>query len=286
MTMRPQIMHDLKRTRYAEGTQREYLRVMDLMVKHHWCCPSTMDREQVRAWVDHLHAQLDAGQIGEQRLRQHYAALKFLFAKSLGKPDLVSFLGRGPTERKKLPVVLSVDEVDRLLSALKRPKFRVFFTLVYATGLRVSEACRVETGHIDAERQVLRVIGKGDKERLVPLSPRLLRILRAYWKQERPRAPWLFTSRKGDALRADTARIAIKRAAQQAGLTKKVTPHVLRHTFATHLLDNDTDLRVIQVLLGHASISSTTRYVQVSTKTLAKTKSPLEQLPARKRESG
>ena len=209
MNMRLRIMQDLKRSRYAEGTQQEYLRLIDRMMKHHWCCPSTMDREQVRAWADHLHSQCEQGKFGPQRLRQHYAALRFLFAKSLGKPDHVSFLGRGPSEREKLPVVLSVDEVDRLLAALKVTKYRVCFTLVYATGLRIAEACRVETGHIDAARGVLRVLGKGNKERLVPLSPRLLRILRAYWKQERPQAPWMFTGRKG-CLRGDTARVALK----------------------------------------------------------------------------
>ena len=138
----------------------------------------------------------------------------------------------------------------------------------------------VETRDIDAQRGVIHVRGgKGGKERLVMLSPQLLALLRAYWKRERPAAPWLFASRTGTHLAPEVARKALKRAAQQAKLDKKkVTPHVLRHSFATHLLESGTDLRVIQVLLGHSSIKSTTRYAAVSAKTITRTRSPLERL--------
>jgi len=143
----------------------------------------------------------------------------------------------------------------------------------------VSAACRIETENIDASRGVIKAIGKGDKEQLAPLSPRLLKILRAYWRQERPPAPWLFAAKTGNCLSADTARTAITRATAAAGIDKHVTPHVLRHSFATHLFDRGTDLRVIQVLLGHASIRSTTRYAQVSTKLIAQANGLLDQLP-------
>jgi site-specific recombinase XerD len=157
---------------------------------------------------------------------------------------------------------------------------RVFFTTVYAAGLRIGEASRLETRDIDAERGVIIVrYGKGGKERFVMLSPRLLVILRAYWKQDRPAAPWLFAGRTGNHLAPDVARQAFKRAVTAAKLGKrKVTPHVLRHSFATHLLEGGTDLRVIQVLLGHDSIRSTTRYARVSTAMVVKTKSPFERL--------
>lgn len=144
----------------------------------------------------------------------------------------------------------------------------------------MSEACELQIRDVDAARGVIVVRhGKGNKERLVGLSPRLLGILRAYWKQERPAAPWLFSSRTGGPLRDDAARMALSRAAIEAGIDKHVTPHVLRHSFATHLLDGGTDLRVIQVLLGHAHIHSTTRYARVSTGLIAKTESPLDRLP-------
>jgi site-specific recombinase XerD len=147
--------------------------------------------------------------------------------------------------------------------------------------MRLSEACRLETSWIDAEREVIRIRGKGGKERLVMLPKRLLRILRAYWAQERPPAPWVFVGARdpNKPLHPSTARKALALATDAAGLTKKVTPHVLRHSFATALLESGTDLRVIQVLLGHKTIRSTTRYTRVCAKVIAKTQSPLEQLP-------
>ncbi len=144
--------------------------------------------------------------------------------------------------------VLSADEVEKLLRALEQPKYRVFFTLVYAMGLRLREASRLETRDIDAARGVIHVRhtnAKRKKERFVMLSPRLLVILREYWALTRPAAPWLFASSKGNPLSADMARRALKLAAAKAGVEKKVTPHVLRHSFATHLLEGGTDLRVI-----------------------------------------
>ncbi len=273
---RKRMMQDLELTGYARDTKKKYLSAAGDFVKFHWRCPSEMGQEEVRAWVEHL---TGAGRIGPQRLRQHFAALKFLYAKTLGRPEVVSFLS-SPRDPKRLAVVLSAEQVHRLLQALKLPKYRVFFTTVYATGLRVSEACCLETRDIDASRCVIDVRhGKGDKERLVPLSPRLLRILRAYWQQERPPAPWLFASKTGNHLNDDSARKAIKCASADAGIDKNVTPHVLRNSFATHLLESGTELRVIQVLLGHASIKSTARYAQVSTKLIAKANSPLDQLP-------
>jgi site-specific recombinase XerD len=217
--------------------------------------------------------------LGTQRLRQHFAALRFLYSKTLARPAETAFLS-WPQDTDKLPVVLSEEQVHRLLDALEKPRFRVFFTTMYAAGLRISETCRIQTGDIDAARGVIHVRkAKGGKERLVMLSPRLLVILRAYWKLTRPPAPWLFTGRTGRPIAAEVARNALARAAAAIKLDKKVTPHVLRHSFATHLLEAGTDLRVIQVLLGHGSIRVTTRYTRVSAGMIAKTKSPLERLP-------
>lgn len=150
--------------------------------------------------------------------------------------------------------------------------------MLYSTGLRLREASHLEVGDINAARGVIHVRhAKGQRERLVMLSPRLLAILRAYWKQERPAKPYLFPTKAGKPLDPDFARRVLHKAAKAAGLSN-VTPHMLRHSFATHLLDNGTELRVIQVLLGHNSIRTTTRYARVSTAVLAKTKSPLERM--------
>jgi site-specific recombinase XerD len=234
-----------------------------------------MDQDDLRAWV----RRLEADGIGSSRLNQHFSALRFLFKRTLGRPEVVAFLSNRKRP-KKLPPVLSAGEVVRVLEALEQPKFRVLFTTIYAAGLRISEACALQTSDIDAAREVIHVRGKGDKERLAMLSPQLLTILRTYWRQERPPAPHLFAGHKGRPLNPRVARTALRLAAASAGLHKrKVTPHVLRHSFATHLLDGGTNLRIIQVLLGHESIDTTARYLGVSTAMLRKTQSPLEQLP-------
>jgi site-specific recombinase XerD len=270
------MMHDLKLAGYAPKTQRLYINsIRDFAVTFRRS-PTDLGADEVREWVDRLTTR---SKIGPQRVRQHMAALKFLYTKTLWKPEAVSFLS-WPSDPLKLPTVLAVDEVERLLGCLECPKFRVLFITVYATGLRLGEACRLETRDIDAARGVIHVRqAKGNKDRFVMLSPRLLAILRAYWAAERPAAPWLFASSSpGFHLNPDTARSAMKLAASKAGLAKRVTPHALRHSFATHLLESGTDLRVIQVLLGHSTIKTTTRYARVSTELISKTISPLERL--------
>lgn len=273
--LRDRMMHDLELAGYVPKTRLIYLNSIRAFAKHFRRSPAEMGADEVRAWI----AQIRKSSVSPQRIRQHMAALKFLYTKTLHKPEAVSFLS-WPSDPPKLPTVLAAEEVERLLAALERPKYRVFFTTVYATGLRVLEAARLHTDDIDAARQVIHVRqAKGKKERYVMLSPRLLRILRAYWSLERPAAPWLFeSSRAGRPLNPETARNALKLAAAKAGLDKKVTPHVLRHSFATHLLDGGTELRVIQVLLGHNTIKSTARYARVSTERIANTQSPLDRL--------
>lgn len=275
MKLRESMIGDMRRGNYAEETINRYVACIRAFAQFHGRSPEKMNQTHVRLWADHLQTQ----KLSPQRLAQHFAALKFLYRRTLGHPELVSFL-LTPKMPKRLPVVLSSEEVVKLLEALESRKYRVFFTTVYGAGLRISEACELQTNDIDAARGVIHVCrGKGDKERLVMLSPQLLDILRAYWKLERPPAPYLFTTRTGRPLNAEVAREALHDAAVQAGIEKRVTPHVLRHSFATHLLESGTPLRVIQVVLGHASVRTTTRYAHVSTTLVATTKSPLETLP-------
>lgn len=273
--LRSQMMQDLELAGYAVATRKHYVRSIAQFARFQGMSPAELGQTEVREWVDDLRRQRP--KLSAQRLRQHFAALRFLYTKTLGRPEVTSFLS-WPKDVEKLPVVLTESQVHRLLAAFETARMRVLFTTVYAAGLRISEACRLETRDIDAERGVIHVRGKGGKERLVMLSPRLLVILRAYWKQERPRAPWLFAGKTGNHIAPDVARQAFKKAAAQAKFSRKVTPHALRHSFATHLLEAGTDLRIIQVLLGHDSIKSTTRYVRVSAGTIRKTKSPLERL--------
>ena len=179
----------------------------------------------------------------------------------------------------KLPVVLSADEVVRFLEAIPSLKSRTALTTVYAAGLRVSEVVLLKIADIDSQRMVIRVEqGKGGKDRYVMLSPQLLRILRTYWRLARPKR-WLFPGRDDERpLVPNVLHAACRSACAAAGLSKPVTVHTLRHTFATHLLESGADVRIIQVLLGHASIASTMRYTRVATKTISNTPSPLDRL--------
>jgi site-specific recombinase XerD len=275
--LREQMMQDLELGGYAPGTVQAYLGCIRAFVRFHRRSPAQLGPDQVRAWLRHLK---DERKLGVSRLRQHLAALKFLYNKTLGRPQVVSFIC-WPSAPQRLPTVLSAGQVQSLLLALQVPVYRVLFVTVYAAGLRISEACQLQTRDIQAERGVIQVRhAKRGKERLVMLSPRLLRILRAYWAAARPTPPYLFTSPKtGQPIRPQAARDALQQAAAQVGLTERITPHCLRHSFATHLLESDTQLRVIQMLLGHSSIRSTTRYARVSTKLLGQTRSPLDRLP-------
>ena len=231
-------------------------------------------QDDIRRWVEHLRHQ----PIGPARLRCHYSALTFLYRKTLGQPEKVAFISM-PRSEAPLPIVLTPAEVQRVLGAFTTAKYRTFCTLLYATGLRIREAALLETGDIDVMNQVIRVRhGKGGRERLVPLNRRLYATLRTYWAHERPSHPWLFTAKSGKPICHETARRALLCASAVAGIGKVVTPHMLRHAFATHLLEQGTDLRKIQVVLGHGSIRSTTIYTQVSAKEIASLKSPLEGL--------
>ena len=277
MQLRKRMMQDLELASYASETKSKYINSIRDFAQHHRRCPSTLGQEEVRQWVEHLCTK----DLSSQRLRQHYAALRFLYGKTLGQPEVVSFLS-SPQDCRKLPVVLSVEEVARVLQQISVFKHRVFCATLYGTGLRISEACRIQTSDIDSSRGVIHIRnGKGGRERLVGLKPALLELLRTYWLHERPAAPWLFASSRGNHFSGSPINPALADAANRAGVEKRVTAHTLRHCFATHLMEEGTDLRVIQVLLGHASIKTTTRYVQVSAAMIAKANSPLELLDSK-----
>jgi len=274
--LRHQMTQDLKLAGLSPATQAAYLRSIAALAKHFGRSPAQLGQTELRAWVEHLtqDRQLSAG-----RLSQHFAAVKFLFRKTLGRPELVAFLS-WPKAPPRLPLVLSPAQIQVLLDALRKPVYRMLFITIYATGLRINEACNLETRDIDAEQGVIHVRhGKGDKERMVTLRPQLYTLLRMYWKLVRPPGPYLFASRRTNPITPRSARRALRRAVAESHLQDRVTPHVLRHSFATHLLEDGTNLRVIQLLLGHSSIESTARYLQVSTGMIAKARCPLDLLP-------
>jgi integrase/recombinase XerD len=212
------------------------------------------------------------------------SALRFFFTVTLDRPDLARRLTvvRQP---RKLPAVLSTEEVALLLDAAPGPKYQAALATAYGAGLRVSEVVALKVGDVDSERMLLRVEqGKGRKDRHAMLSPQLLELLRAWWREGRrlgamlPQG-WLFPGRNPvDPLSTRQLNRAVHAAAEAAGIRKRVTPHTLRHSFATHLLEQDIDIRVIQVLLGHAKLDTTALYTRVATTTIRTVTSPLDRL--------
>ena len=271
-----QMRQDLAAAGYAESTQQVYWDAARAFAEHVGRSPAELGREQLREYVEVLRA----SGIGPSRLKQHLAGLKFLYDKTLGRPQEVSFLA-WPKQPRAVPRVLSQQQVVALFEALQSPKYRALAMVMYGAGLRVRETCTLEVSDIDGSRMVIHVRhGKGDVARDVPLSPRLLEALRAYWRQERPPQPFLFVGKyTGRPVNPAAVRKAMQRARAAAGLKRRVTPHTLRHSFATHLLEAGTDVRVIQQLLGHRCLSTTAGYTRVTHATMAKTTSPLDRLP-------
>jgi site-specific recombinase XerD len=270
-----QMRQDLALAGYSQSTQRMYWSDARALVVRFRKSATEIGRVELRQYVD----ELMASGVSPSRIKLHFAALKFLYEKTLGRPELVSFLS-WPKQPKTLPRVLSPEEVASLFDALRAPKYRAVAMVMYGAGLRIAEACALEVTDIDAARRVIHVRhGKGNKPRDVVLSPRLLIALRLYWKLERPPLPFLFVGKGTRAMSPQSMRDAIKRARADAGLRGVVTAHALRHSFATHLLEAGTDIRVIQQLLGHSRLGTTAGYTQVAHTLVAKTESPFDSLP-------
>jgi integrase/recombinase XerD len=277
-TLRTCMQADIRIRRYSARTEKEYLRCCFNFAKHFMRCPTTTGEREVRSFLVHL---VEVRRVSVSVQKMYVAGLKFLYGVTLNRPDVVQHIP-WPKVPKRLPDVLSPEEVARVLDAVHDSQYRMILTTAYATGLRISEVCGLCVGDIDSSRNVVHVrCGKGAKDRYVMLSPVLLESLRAYWRAHRPRESLLFPG--SDPLRPvqpEAVRKALRRAVCSCALTKRVSPHTLRHSFATHLLEAGTPLPVIQALLGHASLRTTARYTHVSTPWIATTQSPLDRLPS------
>jgi site-specific recombinase XerD len=257
-------------------TIAEYLRCSRELALHYGKSPLELTGADLRDFIRYL---IEEKQLAPSSCNVYIAALKFLFVHTLGRAEQVRDL-TGVRVQERLPQVLSVGEVRHLLGTIDDPKLHALVALMYGSGLRVGEACALEVRDLDSTRMQIHVRdGKGGRERYVPLSPELLKELRGYWRSVRPPGPILFPggSRNGRMASRSLER-ALALAAYRAGIRKQVTPHLLRHSFATHLLEAGVDLRVVQVLLGHRRIASTTVYLHVSRKTLARVPLPLDAL--------
>jgi len=280
--LRQRMIDDMQLRNLAAGTQKHYLRLVAGFAKYFGLSPEVLDIEAVRQYQLYL---LNERKLSPESINQCIAALKFLYLVTLEMPWTDEYF---PHVRRayKLPVVLSQEEVLAYFDHIPSLKYRAALMVCYGAGLRISEALTLRICDIDSKRGLLRIVqGKGAKDRYAMLSPRLLDVLRRYYRATgRPDATlndYLFPSwRKDRHLSTTSLSLACREAAARAGIAKRVTVHTLRHSFATHLLENGTELRVIQALLGHTRIDTTARYASVSPRVVAATVSPLDKLGA------
>lgn len=267
---------DMRIRNLSANTQKRYRDRIVAFAKHFGRSPEQLGPEEVRSYQLYL---IHERKMSSSTVNVTVCALRFLYSVTLRCDWDVNRI-RLARREKKLPVVLSPDEITQFLQAVRSVKYRAILMTAYAAGLRVSEVTRLRISDIDSRRMVIRVDqGKGRKDRYVMLSPRLLLLLRAYWREYRP-LHWLFPGREANQpVSPTTVRQVCKEAGLASGLTKRVTPHLLRHSFATHLLEAGTDLRTIQVLLGHKSPATTARYTHVAVQGVQQTQSPLDSLP-------
>ncbi len=272
--LRRRMVEDMTVRNLSPATQRSYLYAVAKFSRFFGKSPERLELEDVRTYQVHLASQ----GIAWATLNQTVAALRFFYGVTLGRPEIPERIAYA-REPRRLPVVLSADEVVRFLEAVPSLKSRTALTTAYAAGLRVSEVVALKVADIDSGRMLIRVeLGKGGKDRYVMRSAQLLAILRTYWRLAKPRH-WLFPGRDEERPIDQTVlHAACRSACEAAGLTKHVTVHTLRHSFATHLLESGADIRIIQVLLGHTNIATTARYAQVATSTIQGTASPLDRL--------
>jgi len=268
------MIEDMTVRNLSRETQDAYVRAVAKLSNYFDRSPDRLSPEDIRAYQVYLTSQGFAC----STLRQAASGLRFFYGVTLGRTELLEKIPV-PRKPRKLPVVLSYDEVVRFLEAVPGLKARVALTTAYAAGLRLSEVVALKLSNIDSQRMILQIEhGKGGDERQAMLSAQLLNILRAYWRIERP-ATWLFPGDNPQhAIHGKMLQLACRTAREAVHFSKHVTPHTLRHSFATHLLESGTDLRIIQVLLGHKHLSTTALYTQVATSTIANTPSPLDRL--------
>jgi len=273
--LRQRMLEELQRRNYCAGTVRLYLQHVAAFAQHFHRSPDQLGAEEIRRYQLFL---IQEKKLAWSSYNQIVCALRFFYAKTLKRAFLLEDIPF-PRHEQRLPLILSKEEVARILTAPLHLKSRALLMTIYAAGLRRSEVARLRVRDIDSARMTITVHqGKGQKDRVVMLSPVLLDTLRQYWRQVKPKQ-WLFPGETPDQpISGNDIFLVFHNAVRRAGISKKVSPHSLRHSFATHLLESGTDLRTIQILLGHRSLKTTARYLHVSQQQVRATASPLDSL--------
>jgi integrase/recombinase XerD len=279
--LRRRMIEDMTIRKFTAKTQHDYVQRIKNFAAFLGRSPDTASFEDVRSYQLHL----AASGAGVPTLNQSVSTLRFFFRVTLGRADIVNHT-QFVREPRKLPVVLSPKEVARFLAAAPGLKYKAALSVAYGAGLRVSEVVTLKVSDIDSKRMVIRIEqGKGRKDRYVMLSPRLLELLRAWYKAACPQG-WLFPGQNPvNPMTTRQLTRACHAAAHMAEIGKRVSPHTLRHSFATHLLEQNIDIRVIQVLLGHAKLDTTALYTRVATKTIREIMSPLDHITCQLKEA-
>jgi integrase/recombinase XerD len=286
--LRQRMIEDMNLRGFTDHTQRGYIRIVSAFAQFLGRSPETATPEDVRAYQLHLSHE----GVPTAATNARIAALRFLFTMTLDRPDLSRKLVR-VFQPRKLPSVLSLDEVGALLAATTCLKHRAMLSVAYGSGLRAGEVVALKVGHIDSQRMVIRVErGKGGRYRNAMLSDDLLTLLRTWWREGRSKGVmlqggWLFPGMDiENHMSTRQLNRIVNEAAKAAGIAKRVSPHTLRHSFATHLLEDGVDIRVIQVLLGHAKLENTAFYTQVATRTVRAVTCPLDKVLAAMGDTG
>jgi integrase/recombinase XerD len=272
--LRRRMIEDMTVRNFAADTQRNYLRAVKNLAIFLGRSPDAATAEDLRLFQLHF----TETHVRPPTINGTVTALRFFFSVTVDRPDVTKPL-TFVAEPRKIPVILSPEEVARFLEAAPGPKYKAALSAAYGAGLRVSEVVALKVPDIDSKRMLLRIEqGKGRKDRFAMLSPQLLELLRDWWRIARPQV-WLFPGQNPvNHLTTRQFNRAVHAAAHMAEITKRVTPHTLRHSFATHLLEQNIDIRVIQVLLGHAKLDTTALYTRVATNTIRTVMSPLDRL--------
>jgi integrase/recombinase XerD len=276
-SLRQRFIEDMQIRNLAVNTQDSYVQQVSRFARHFNKSPELLGPEQIRGYRVYL---TNERKLATGSILIAISALRFLYKVTLKKDWTFEDIIPAPKKPQTLPVVLSPEEVIRFLESVESRKHRAILSTCYGAGLRVSESVALTPPAIDSKRMVLRVEqGKGMKDRYVMLSPKLLEILREWWRVERPQH-WLFPGdMPGQHITKDAVEGACRKAHHTCKISKPITPHSLRHAFAVHLLEQGTDVRTIQLLLGHRSLATTAKYLRIATSKVCSTTSPLDLLP-------